>query len=165
MWFSLTFAADVDFLKQVMGLYETLFADLKASFATDNFNAQLVYQPIPSYFGQIGVEKGGNVLGLDTSLTSDAVLLLLIIQTETVPNEAVAHARGSSFIAKVENAAKATGNDLPFRYLNYVNPNQDPLGSYGAENVEHIRAVATKYDPTGVFQTRVPGGFKISRVA
>lgn len=27
-----------------------------------------------------------------------------------------------------------------------------------------MREAAAKYDPTGVFQTRVPGGFKISKV-
>ncbi|KAH8197723.1 hypothetical protein TruAng_008101 [Truncatella angustata] len=136
VWFSLTFAADLDFLKWVTALYETLFANLTTSLSTDDFNAQLLFQPIPSYFGQIGVEKGGNVLGLGILLTSNAVLLLLIIQTEVVSSEAVAHAYGSTFIANVEAAAKKTGNNLPFRFLNYVNPSQDPLSSYGAENVE-----------------------------
>jgi hypothetical protein len=41
---------------------------------------------------------------------------------------------------------------------------QNPLGSYGAENVAKIRAAASKYDPTEIFQTRAPGGFKISKV-
>lgn len=41
---------------------------------------------------------------------------------------------------------------------------KDPLASYGPENVAKIRAAATKYDPKQVFQKRVPGGFKISKV-
>lgn len=41
---------------------------------------------------------------------------------------------------------------------------KDPLASYGAENVAKIRAAAAKYDPRQIFQTRVPGGFKISSV-
>jgi hypothetical protein len=41
---------------------------------------------------------------------------------------------------------------------------QDPLSSYGPDNVAKIRAAAKKYDPKQVFQTRVPGGFKISKV-
>lgn len=36
--------------------------------------------------------------------------------------------------------------------------------SYGAENVAKMRAAAKKYDPEQVFQIRVPGGFKISKV-
>lgn len=51
-----------------------------------------------------------------------------------------------------------------FRFMNYGAASQDVLGSYGSQNVEYIRQVATKYDPDGVFQERIPGGFKISRV-
>jgi hypothetical protein len=32
------------------------------------------------------------------------------------------------------------------------------------ENVEKMKAAAKKYDPSGVFQKLVPGGFKISKV-
>ena len=38
------------------------------------------------------------------------------------------------------------------------------MKSYGAGNVAKIRAAAAKYDPKQVFQARVPGGFKISKV-
>lgn len=114
---------------------------------------------------QTGERKGGNVLGLDSSLTKNAVLFLLTLKTITAADEAVIHARGGVFFARVDEAVKASGNSLPFVYLNYANPSQDPLGSYGVENVEFIRKVSTKYDPQDVFQRRVPGGFKISRVA
>jgi hypothetical protein len=60
--------------------------------------------------------------------------------------------------------SKSIGADNEYIYLNYANSNQDPLSTYGSENVEYIRAVAKKYDQTGVFQTQVPGGFKISAV-
>lgn len=41
---------------------------------------------------------------------------------------------------------------------------QDPLASYGPESVKKMKAAAKKYDPFGVFQKLVPGGFKISKV-
>lgn len=53
---------------------------------------------------------------------------------------------------------------MAFRYLNYCNGSQDPLGSYDAENIKKMKDAAAKYDPTGVFQTRTPRGFKISKV-
>nr|XP_036577396.1 FAD binding domain-containing protein [Colletotrichum truncatum]KAF6784367.1 FAD binding domain-containing protein [Colletotrichum truncatum] len=53
--------------------------------------------------------------------------------------------------------------------MNYANPEQDVIGSYGEENVKFLKETAAKYDPTGFFQQRVPGGWKksaiISRVA
>jgi hypothetical protein len=35
------------------------------------------------------------------------------------------------------------------------------LSGYGEKNLEHMRKVSEKYDPEGVFQTMVPGGFKL----
>lgn len=53
---------------------------------------------------------------------------------------------------------------MDFRYLNYSDISQDPLRTYGESSVKKMQEVAFKYDPTGIFQTRVPGGFKISDV-
>lgn len=67
-------------------------------------------------------------------------------------------------IRDMEDYTKSIDGAVAFRYLNYCNGSQDPLGSYGAENIKKMKDAAAKYDPTGVFQTRMPGGFKISRV-
>lgn len=69
-----------------------------------------------------------------------------------------------AMVQRIEAFAKSVGSSEEFVYMNYAHANQDPLGSYGAANVEHIRQVANKYDPDGFFQSRVPGGFKIDRV-
>jgi hypothetical protein len=60
--------------------------------------------------------------------------------------------------------AESIGADNPYLYLDYADKTQDPLASYGSENVKKMKAVAKKYDPSGVFQNLVPGGFKISKV-
>jgi hypothetical protein len=49
-------------------------------------------------------------------------------------------------------------------YLDYADITQNPLASYGAENVKKMKEAAKKYDPSEVFQKLVPGGFKISKV-
>lgn len=54
--------------------------------------------------------------------------------------------------------------DNEFVYLNYADVTQDPLKSYGEENVKYMQSVANTYDPYSVFQYQVPGGFKISNV-
>lgn len=53
---------------------------------------------------------------------------------------------------------------MPYLYLDYADKTQDPLASYGSDNIAKMKAVAKKYDPSGVFQDLVPGGFKISKV-
>jgi hypothetical protein len=71
----------------------------------------------------------------------------------------------NSALEELTTYSKSIGADNEFIYLNYANINQNPLSSYGSENVEYIRTVAKKYDQNGVFQNQVPGGFKISAVA
>ena len=66
--------------------------------------------------------------------------------------------------AELASYAKSIGADNEFIYLDYADDDQDPLLSYGLENVRKIAAAAKKYDPCGVFQKLMPGGFKISKV-
>ncbi len=76
-------------------------------------------------------------------------------------DSAMAAAR-TQFVDAAVNAAKRRGTYSPFVYVNYAAPDQNPLCGYGAENAALIRTVAEEYDPTGVFQKLMPGGFKIS---
>ena len=62
---------------------------------------------------------------------------------------------------KANEAARNMGLLHKFVYLNYANQVQDPISTYGRENVASLRAAATRYDPLGVFQRQVPGGFKL----
>jgi len=48
-----------------------------------------------------------------------------------------------------------------FRYANYANYRQRPLDGYGRANRAFLGVVAKRYDPRGVFQRLVPGGFKL----
>ncbi|KAL4935542.1 hypothetical protein BDV06DRAFT_217352 [Aspergillus oleicola] len=50
-----------------------------------------------------------------------------------------------------------------YRYINYAAKWQDPITSYGKDVVEKLWRVSRKYDPQGVFQVKVPGGFKLPK--
>ena len=68
-----------------------------------------------------------------------------------------------AYFARFEKRIEELDAVTPWRYMNYSDVNQDPLSSYGNEAVLILRDVARKYDPEGVFQDRVKGGFKLSR--
>jgi len=72
---------------------------------------------------------------------------------------------GADLVDRIRAYAVSIGANNPYLYLDYADITQDPLASYGAENVKKMKAAAKKYDPQGVFQNLVPGGFKISKVA
>jgi hypothetical protein len=62
-----------------------------------------------------------------------------------------------------EKVLKTNGNYLPFVYANYASRDQDPLASYGRENLGKLKDIAKKYDPEAVFQTLQNGGWLLSK--
>lgn len=48
-----------------------------------------------------------------------------------------------------------------FLYLNYADQGQDVIAGYGEGNQMELRRVSRVYDPEGVFQKAVVGGFKL----
>lgn len=73
------------------------------------------------------------------------------------------HSWGLEFIDELNSFAESKDAGNPFIYLDYAYKSQDPLASYGEENLKKMKEVAKKYDPEEVFQIMVPGGFKLSR--
>ena len=65
-------------------------------------------------------------------------------------------------LEEMDKYAKSINAYNEYIYLNYADKTQDPLRGYGQKNVDFIKRVAREYDPTGVFQYQVPGGFKVS---
>lgn len=62
-----------------------------------------------------------------------------------------------------ETVAKKNGTYIPFVYSNYASRDQDPLASYGTENLKKLQDIALKYDSKGIFQTLQNGGWLVSR--
>lgn len=161
---TLTFNNDPRIARQCVELHTELVESLKGILAPEDFFTQMFLQPLPSYRWPIGRQRGGNVLGLD-NLKNNALLYTagVGVLADAAPLEAV-HGRLKVMGAKVADFANSVQGDMDFVYLNYAGSEQDPLGAYGASNVRLMKEAASRYDPTGVFQTRIPGGFKISHV-
>jgi hypothetical protein len=139
---------------------------LKATIGPQNFSTIFDFQPLPSYFVDIGVQKGGNVLGLERDSRNKIVFAsgVSLLSSNSDEQHPRVFQKVAALNQRVEAFSKSVGSSEEFVYLPYANALQDPIGSYGAANVEYIRQVAKKYDPRGFFQSRVPGGFKIDRV-
>ncbi|OBT98549.1 hypothetical protein VE01_03636 [Pseudogymnoascus verrucosus] len=101
----------------------------------------------------------GNVLGLGPE-DKGFILLLSASWADTASTKAVQDAT-RHVMSLLESSAEEKGLLLKFQYLNYAAANQTPLESYGEENLKFLRGVSREYDPKGVFQKQVPGGFKL----
>ncbi|KAL3491541.1 hypothetical protein BJX62DRAFT_237138 [Aspergillus germanicus] len=67
---------------------------------------------------------------------------------------------GSELIEGLRAFAEMRAASSDYIYMNYAGPGQNPLSGYGEENFRYLVAMVKKYDPTGVFQTQCPGGWK-----
>ncbi|OTA99087.1 hypothetical protein M426DRAFT_16758 [Hypoxylon sp. CI-4A] len=164
---TLTFRNDPEIVRGVVKLFENYVNSLKGSIDPTKFLAGIFLQPIPTYMAKVSDSKGGNMLGLD-NVNENAILWSSGVAVDVDQDESVlalALAETAVLTAQMKDYVKSMQGEVDFVYLNYADASQDPLGSYGSENVQFIRDVAAAYDPTGVFQQRIPGGFKISRVA
>ena len=76
-------------------------------------------------------------------------------------DEGVINAATARYIDRVNAYTKSVGQFQRSVYIGYAYPTQPVLEGYGRENVELLREVSRIYDPEGVFQRLVPGGFKL----
>ncbi|CCF33287.1 FAD binding domain-containing protein [Colletotrichum higginsianum] len=166
VWFSICFQNKMEVLTKLMDLYDAFVEDLGQAIPEGNLTIQFILQPLPKHYSQPKrAGGGGNVLGLEKTLTQNSIIYNAIVKVQTVEQEALARTRLAALVANLEAFADLNDASTPWRFLNYVNPAQDPIKSYGEENVKFLKEVAAKYDPQGIFQTRVSGGFKLSRVS
>ena len=147
--------------------HNELVEDLKITLGPGNFSTIADLQPFHSYIADIGVQKGGNMLGVER--TPRNRLFWVAGVTLRGPDREAQFPRVWQQVAamnkRIDAFAKSLDDGEEFVYLAYARAMQDPIGSYGMDNIQHMRRVADKYDSCGFFQKRVPGGFKLSRVS
>ncbi|KAL4866503.1 hypothetical protein BDV12DRAFT_210431 [Aspergillus spectabilis] len=161
---TISFRNNREMLNYAIEAHRRAAEELELEIGVGNFVSTLIFQPLPSYFADIAAQKGGNMFS-DLVRDGNAVICtteLMIPTTEAQYKIGVR--RFHQLFANLQRYAESIGADHPYLDLNYADASQDPLGSYPEKHIKHIRKMAKFYDPEQKFQTRIPGGFKISRV-
>ena len=153
-----TFDNDKKIIQQIYAESQRLLEPVKNA---TGLGWVVMFQPIPTAIVQAGVARGGNILGLDR-LNKSQVLFLFFCQWNSSSDDDRLNEAANSLIQYVEKLTGPENNGDHWIYLNYALANQDVLGSYGKANVDKMKKASRKYDPSGVFQTLVPGGYKIA---
>jgi hypothetical protein len=105
----------------------------------------------------------GNALGI-TAADGPQILALLSISWNNTADDARIAQASQSFIQTADAAAiKANQKNSTWIYLNYAAQWQDPLASYGAQNLRNLNDLQKIVDYGNVWQTQLPGGFKLSQ--
>ncbi|RYP48693.1 hypothetical protein DL768_005473 [Monosporascus sp. mg162] len=117
-------------------------------------------QHVPSELAKQGVAKGGNPLGIPEE---DQLWWTTLVDWEDATQDDVVR----SVSIETENYWLQLGEErglrIPFLYMNDASRDQNPIATYGAENVNRLKQIAKKYDPTEFFQKLQYGGFLLSK--
>lgn len=99
-------------------------------------------------------------MGLDRQ-TEHGLILTVSVMVKTQEDSAFISPEIKAWVDALQRFAAEINGNQDWVYANYADTIQDPIASYGAENVAFLRDVAGRYDPDGMFQSRCPGGFKL----
>ncbi|CAJ2500913.1 Uu.00g037660.m01.CDS01 [Anthostomella pinea] len=162
IWWTGTIKNDKRVYEKIVALHEELCDFMSAQSPDGDSVTQAMFQLIPTIFTKHSEERGGNELGLDRE-TENVVMVLITLAVNGEEQQAVAQEQVRKLGDETMAFAASLGSKVEWEYINYAYSWQDPLASYGVQNVAKIREMAAKFDPQGIFQTRAPGGFKISK--
>ncbi|KAL3477349.1 hypothetical protein BJX99DRAFT_257600 [Aspergillus californicus] len=169
LFLTLTFRNDARVLEHLHSLHgqavHTATATMMEGENNEDKNWDIIsfLQPFPSFLGKVTKESHDkNVLGLE-DMDGDHILYLFFLSWTHPASDHIFHSIGYDLIKKLKTYTQETSTDSDYIYMNYAGRDQNPLRGYGEENLEYLAAVARKYDPLGVFQRQVPGGFKITK--
>ena len=137
----------------------------------------LVFQQLSKEAVTKGQDLGHNAFGMavqtqsckcDNCLRSNSKPLALMVSgfTATVTWQDDAHDEAmhkaiDSMGNEVAQIAASKGLSRPQLFPNDATFSQNPMESFGSENLGRLRAVSRKYDPQQVFQRLQNGGFKL----
>lgn len=109
---------------------------------------------------QVAQRNGGNALG-----TSQRAQTWRnpIAEWSNSADDAQVHSALLQIGDYIKVQSQAKGLYDPFIFANVAAHNQNVLASYGWKNLNFLRGVSRRYDPTGVFQRLQNGGFLVSR--
>ncbi|KAL4905792.1 hypothetical protein BDW74DRAFT_167490 [Aspergillus multicolor] len=150
LFFTTTFAHSPLMYAAIVSEFE---ASIPAISSIKGTNRYMAFQPSPAL-------KGQNSLSIDSKYKRLNTLILEAVFPDPL-NIRLVRREAQQLIAAIEKLTKDTGVYHPFKDLNYANASQDVVAAYGREVSDKLRDVSKKYDPEGVFQKAIPGGFKL----
>lgn len=140
--------------------YETYVNALGLLKSVEGLTTSLTLQAYPKSLLDKTASAGGNSLGInpvDGPLMS--ILILSFWQNKEDDDKIQSTFKG--VIEAVDQDATTRGTAVPYKYMNYAAPFQDPINSYGEKSKAKLQATSKKYDPEGLFQKGVIGGWKL----
>ncbi|KAI1325886.1 hypothetical protein F5Y16DRAFT_411184 [Xylariaceae sp. FL0255] len=117
-------------------------------------------QPISKSFLEAARASGGDPMDVEPG--NGKMLPLIGSSWDNEADDATVYEFSQRFIAALERDGKAMGVYYPFVYLNDAYTSEKPFDLYGqGKSLGRLKAIRDAYDPHRIFQTLLPGGFKL----
>ncbi|ROW09007.1 hypothetical protein VMCG_02683 [Cytospora schulzeri] len=152
-----TVKADIATLQAAADMYVAALEPIKGC---EGITCSLTLQPYAASLLAKSASQGGNVLGLAPSDGPLVSILALAWWKDKADDEEIIKTF-REVIEVIDRDAASRGTSVLFKYMNYAWGFQDPIDSYGIEDKQALQEASRKYDPEGLFQKGVPGGFKL----
>ncbi|KAI0389167.1 FAD-binding domain-containing protein [Xylariaceae sp. FL0594] len=157
-YMNLTVKADVRTLEAAFEIYQTCLKDVLTS---KGLICSFTLQPYARSLLQKSATQGDNVLGLDQKDPTSLVNILLLTYWSDAGDDGAILGAMKSAVDKMRNDATKKETFVDYVYMNYASEDQDVISSYGDENMKFLQKTSKEYDPEGLFQKGVPGGWKL----
>jgi hypothetical protein len=139
-----------------------MLAEIQAK-ASGSWRISCLHQVWSTLYTANSTARGGNVLGMERYTENFDMYQSYLSWSEAKDDELFIN-QGLALTNGIQKFAEEHDTAVEYLYLNYADKDQDPLSAYGADKVAFMKKVARKYDPLGIYQRLLPGGFKISNV-
>ncbi|KAF1973838.1 FAD-binding domain-containing protein [Bimuria novae-zelandiae CBS 107.79] len=148
-----TVAADAATLTAASDIFTAAFQPLK------DLEGLTCAFTLQSYPRSLLSKCTNNSLGLDASTPLMSILLMNWWKNAADDERVIQTFK--QVIEKIDADAEQRGTAVKYKYMNYAYSFQDPIRSYGEEEMGRLREVSGRFDAEGVFQKGVLGGFKL----
>ncbi|KAK4221707.1 bifunctional solanapyrone synthase [Podospora fimiseda] len=156
-WATLTIKPDLDLINTFHERWEETLETIKD---VEGLIFSLGFHPLTKGLLEASEKAGGNAMDIPPS---DGPLFVILINPQWALSQDDSRIFGA--VERMMGGFKqlAAEKGLLHRYLftNYADKADDVMVGYGKESLERLKATSAKYDPEGVFQKGVPGGFKL----
>ncbi|ROT37823.1 FAD-binding domain-containing protein [Sodiomyces alkalinus F11] len=159
-WASITVKPDPSLLGTFHEKWQKAVEALKDA---DGFIFTLGMHPLTRTLLENSAKAGGNAKAIPPS---DGPLLIILINPiwNAQQDDSRIFAYIRNLVAEFRQLASEKGLLHRYIFTNYADAVDSAIAGYGEESVAKLREASKKYDPEGVFQKGVPGGFKLPSV-
>lgn len=116
MWFAITVKNDPSLLKFIVDQHNTFIPAWRTATGDDTFSLYTIFQSFPTIMFEHGVQRGGNVLGMDR-VQENSVMYQIIFVFDNAALEDQARSSLVQLRETVKQESIKRGLDVDYEYL------------------------------------------------